>query len=182
MCYATHQWLTCDVSTSSLPVLSSLLRLVGFLSPLCSVFPSYPLFPLFLLSSSPLPLGSDCDGEVNPGSIWLPSAADLPIIVDGQCRLITIFDPPWYPQLAWLWFPCIAAMLKWGGPAALEVILGLLLKPQHIPIVFASIGNDWRLCFCAVSGVGISSNCAALLANFVPSHPLFTAANVWWEL
>ena len=162
-----------SASTPGIPSLTSL-----FCSPaLCLHF-----FSPLLSSLSPPPLDSDCDGEVNPAGIWLPSVADLPIMVDGQCRLITIFDPPWNPQLAWLWFPRIAASLKWGGPAALEVILGLLLKPQRIPIVFASIGNDWRLCFCAVSGAGISSNCAALLANFVPSRPLSTAANFWWEL
>lgn len=146
-CYATHHWLTSDVFylSTSTPLIPppSLWAPLTFLhcSPLllcASTFLSSPL----LSSSSPLPLDSDCDGEVNPAGIWLPSAADLPIMVDGQCRLITIFDPPWKPQLAWLWFPRIAASLKWGGPPALEVILGLLLKPQRIPIVFASIGND----------------------------------------
>lgn len=98
----------------------------------------------------------------------MPSAADLLIMEDGQHRLIMIFDPPWNPQLAWLWFLRIAASRKWG-PTILEVILGLLLKPQRIPIVFASIENDWKLCFCAVSGAGISSPCTAFLANFSPS-------------
>lgn len=149
-------------------------------SPLLSPFVP-PLSYRLLSSSSSLPSESDCDGEVNPACIWLPLAADLLIMVDGQCRLITIFDPPRNPPLAWLWFPRIAASPKWG-PAVLEVILGLLLKPQCIPIVFASIGNDWRLCFCAVSGAGILSNCAALLANFSPSFhssQLLMRALIW---
>lgn len=142
-CYAKLHWLTFDYFyLSSFTPLNPLPLLFGLLSPLFSS-PGFvpPLFYRLLSSSSPLPWDSDCDGEVNPTGIWLPSAADLLIMVDGQCRLITIFDPPRNPQFAWLWFPCIAASLKWG-PAVLEVILGLLLKPQCIPIVFASIGND----------------------------------------
>lgn len=156
MCYATHHWLTFDVFylSTSTPLISPMSLWILLTSLFCSALLSSPflcfVLHFSLLSSSVLfsrlrllsPLDSDCDGEANPAGIWLPSAADLPIMVDGQCRLITIFDPPWDPQLAWLWFPCIAATLKWRGPAALEVILGLLLKPRRIPIVFASIGND----------------------------------------
>lgn len=65
--------------------------------PHLSVLPSSPA-----LYFSLLPSGSDCDGEVNPACIWLPLAADLPIKADGQCGLITIFDPRRNPLLAWL--------------------------------------------------------------------------------
>lgn len=144
-CYAKLHWLTFDYFyLSSFPPLNHppLPPSLWLLSPLflLSCFVP-PLFYHPLSSSSPLPWDSDCDGEVNPTGIWLPLAADLLIMVDGQCRLITIFDPPWNPQFAWLWFPRVAASLK-RSPDVLEVILGLLLKPQCIPIVFASIGND----------------------------------------
>lgn len=44
---------------------------------------------------------------------------------------------------------------------------GLLLKPRRIPIVFvffASIGNDWRPCFCA-AGLGWLSTLLPCLAS-----------------
>lgn len=43
------------------------------------------------------------------------------------------------PRLAWLWFSCIAAMFKWEGFAALEVIFGLLLKPHVSPLSFQAL-------------------------------------------
>ena len=141
LCHTSHHWCFLPLHfTFSHPSLVSLV--LSYFSVLLFSLALWFHFPLLFSSLSPLPWDSDCDGEVNPACIWLPSAADFLIMVDGQCRLIMIFDLPWNPLLAWLWFSRITATLKWGGPAALEVILGLLLKPQRIPIVFASIGND----------------------------------------
>lgn len=52
---------------------------------------------------------------------------------------------------------------------------GLLLKPRRIPIVFvffASIENDWRLCFCAV-GLGWLSTLLPCLASIGQLLTLF---------
>lgn len=106
-CYARLPWPIFDDFYLSIFILHVLLLSpLSSSSALCLPFFSYCL----LSSSSPHLLNSD--GELNPTSIWLPSVVDLLIMVDGQCRLITIFDPPRNPQLAWLWFPPHSCLIE----------------------------------------------------------------------
>ena len=78
-CCATHHW-HLMFSTSPLPLLSFLPRLFGLLSPPGSALLSCFVLPLLsplLLSSSPPPLYSDCDGGLIPpayGCHWRPSS------------------------------------------------------------------------------------------------------------
>lgn len=53
-----------------------------------------------------------------------------------------------------------------GGAQIWKSFLLLLLKPQCIPIVFSSIGNDWRLC----ASVRFGAN---FLPPFFPQQPIF---------
>lgn len=62
---------------------------------------------------------------------------------------------------------------------------GLLLKPRRIPIVFvffASIENDWRLCFCAVGLGRLSTLCLASVGQLLTLIPWQLASDESFNL
>lgn len=124
---------------------------VGFTETGAEPRPRLPPSPTSALLSA-RPSDSDCDGEVNPATMWLPSAADLPVMVDGRRWLITIFDPL-IPR------PPPPRAPRWEAPPLWKSFWAYYLSLGVSPLSLQSIGDDWRPCFCAVASV--------------PSRPLF---------